>query len=441
MEKLITMTNKETQRYDIIKNLINEKINGTQAAKQLNLSVRQTKRLKAEVKKKGIKGIIHGNRGKKSNRKTNPKLKDKIVKIIKENYHDFTPTLAQEKLEEIHKIKRSYGLIRNIMIQAGLYRSKKRKVNKKHFTQRERKEYYGELVQYDGSYHNWLENRCTDKEMRKEQCLLLAVDDATGEPTPILAKNEGIEATFKFWKSYVETKGKPIAIYLDKFSTYKVNHKNAVDNNDFKTQFQRAMIELDIKVIFANSPQAKGRVERMNSTLQDRLVKEIRLAKINSIKEANEFIKKEFIPNFSKRFNVKAKKKENLHRKLTSQEKEKINNIFAIKNKRIVRNDFVIQYKNRYFQLNEIQKNATVYKRDEVIVEQHLDKSIHICKKTNHQDKYLDFTELNEKPKKEVEIKLPAITRVKTQYIPPIDHPWRSFHLANYRKNKRKVKV
>ncbi len=442
MEKLITMTTKEIRKYDIIKNLINKKINGTQAAKQLNLSIRQTKRLKAKVKIKGIWGIIHGNRGKKSNREIDPNLKNEIIGIIKENYQDFTPILAQEKLEEIHKIKRSYGLIRNIMIQEGLYRSKKRKTNKKYFSQRPRKDYCGELIQFDGSYHNWLEGRCQDKELKKEQCLLLAVDDATGKITHAkLDKNESVKSVFLFWKSYVETKGKPMTIYLDKFSTYKINHKNAVDNKDLKTQFERATTELGIKMIFANSPQAKGRVERMNGTLQDRLTKEMRLVNINNIADANNFIDKEFIPKFNKKFSVKARKTGNVHIKLTNRKKKNLNNIFSIKNIRIVRNDFVVQYKNRYFQLNEIQKNTTVYKKDKVIVEEHLDDNIHICKKTNNGDKYLEFTELKEKPEKEIPIKLPALTVTKTQYIPPANHPWRSFQFSKHQQIKEKVKI
>jgi hypothetical protein len=438
-KKLISMTNKESRRYDIIKDLINKKINGTQASIKLNLSIRQTKRLKVRVKKYGIEGVIHKSRGKESNKKISSKLVDKIVKITEENYLDFTSQLTYEKLSEIHNISLSYSTVRRIRINNGLSTIKERKKNKKHFTQRARKEYYGEMLQFDGSYHNWLEGRCIDKGLKEEQCLLLSVDDATGEPTAKLDKNESIKAAFSFWKDYVIEKGKPISIYVDKFSTYKVNHKNAEDNKEFKTQFKRVIEdELGIKVIFAGSAQAKGRVERMNGTFQDRLIKELRLAKINDIKEANEFISKEFIPKFSKKFNVIAKKEGNLHTKLTKKEINNLDHIFSVKEFRKVRNDFVVQYKNRYFQLDEIQL-ATVYKKDEVTVEEHLDGSIHICKKTNHGDKYLSFKELPAKPVKEIEIKLPAITRYKTSYIPPINHPWRSFRFSNAQKTKHRI--
>lgn len=431
MEKeIIIMTKKESQRYDIIRNLINKKINGTQASKQLRLSIRQTKRLKAEVKKKGINGVIHKLRGKEGNNKIDENLKKEIKEYIRDNYSDFTPALAQEKLEEIHKIKISYSLTRCIMIEEGLHKPRKRKTNNNYHAKRERKEYYGEMQQFDGSYHNWLEGRGGIDDL----CLLASIDDATGKITHAkFDKNESTRSVFEFWKEYIEKNNKPMAIYLDKYSTYKVNHKNAVDNHDLITQFERAMNELDTNPITAHSPQAKGRVERLFKTLQDRLIKEMRLKNISTIEDANKFLQEEFIPSFNKRFSVKPKKKGDLHRKMKKEEKKRIDNIFSIKNQRIVRNDFVVQYQNRYFQLDQIQP-TTVYKKDKVIIEEHLDNSIHISKK----EKYLNFTELKERPEKEISIKLPAITLTKTQYIPPSNHPWRKFTIN---KKQEKVKV
>ena len=433
MGETITMTKKEAERYDIIQRLIKEEIDGTQAASLIKVSVRQTKRIKAKVLKvrkqgkQGIEGVIHGNRGKESNNKIDEKIIKEATDIIHDKYPDFSSQLTYEKLQEEHDSKLSYPTVRRIRIKEGLSKVKTRKSNKKHFSQRERKASFGEMNQFDGSYHDWLEGRCTDKGMKYEQCLLLSVDDATGEPTAKLARNESIDAVFNFWKEYIKDKGKPLTIYLDKFSTYKVNHKNAVDNKDFRTQFQRAMEdELGVNVIFAGSPQAKGRVERMNGTFQDRLVKELRLAKINNVKDANKFIKEEFIPKFSKKFNVKARKKGDLHRKLTKKDKANLDHVFVVKSTRKVRNDFVVQYKNRYFQLDEVQKTTTVYKNDEVVVEEHLDGVIYLCKRTNHGDKYLNFIELSVKPVKEIDVRLPAVIISKTTYTPPIDHPWRN---------------
>lgn len=432
--KNIVMASKEAKRYDIIKDLISQKINGTQAAKQLNLSVRQVKRLKRRVKKEGIKGVIHKSRGREGNRKLKRKTAKKIKKLIQENYSDFTPAFIQEKLNESHNIKASYGTVRNIMIKEKLYFPRKRKNNHNGYhAQREQKDYYGEMEQFDGSYHDWLEGRGGIDDL----CLLASIDDAKKEIT--CAKfdySESVRSVFHFWKEYIEKNGRPLAIYLDKYSTYKINHKNAADNKDLLTQFQRAMGELDIKTISAHSPQAKGRVERLFKTLQDRLVKELRLRKINNVKEANEFLQQEFIPEFNKKFGVKAKKKGDLHRKLNKREKGSLNHIFSVKSQRVVRNDFVVQYRNRYFQLEEIQP-TTVYKKDKVIIEEHSDDSVYINKK----DKYLNFTELKEKPEKEISVKLPALTLIKTQYIPPTDHPWRKFAFSQKLKKQEKIQV
>ena len=262
--KNIVMASKEAKRYDIIKDLISQKINGTQAAKQLNLSVRQVKRLKRRVKKEGIKGVIHKSRGREGNRKLKRKTAKKIKKLIQENYSDFTPAFIQEKLNESHNIKASYGTVRNIMIKEKLYFPRKRKNNHNGYhAQREQKDYYGEMEQFDGSYHDWLEGRGGIDDL----CLLASIDDAKKEIT--CAKfdySESVRSVFHFWKEYIEKNGRPLAIYLDKYSTYKINHKNAADNKDLLTQFQRAMGELDIKTISAHSPQAKGRVERLFKT-------------------------------------------------------------------------------------------------------------------------------------------------------------------------------
>jgi hypothetical protein len=422
MENSIIMTNKNTQRYEIISELLNNKIDNTQASLKLKLSVRQTQRVKANVKKYGVKGVIHGNRGKVSNRKIDQFKKDKVAKIIEEKYLDFSSKFTHEKLVENHDITWKYSTTRRLRIEKGFSVIKKRKERKKHFTRRERKESYGQMLQFDGSYHDWFEGRCRDKGLEKTQCLLLSVDDATSEVVATIGKNESTMAVFKFWKNYVKTHGKPVSIYLDKFGTYKVNHKNAEHDAEFVTQFQKALRdELGVDVIFAHSPQAKGRVERMNKTFQDRLVKEMRLANINTIAEANEFLKSKFVPEFKKKFCVEAKKSGDLHSKLTSQEKENLNNIFSRKTERTVRNDYVVQFKNKYYQLLEVQKKATVFRNDSVIVEEHLDDSIQICKNGKH----LNFEELKEKPKKEINVKLVAITKNKSSYIPPIEHPWR----------------
>ncbi|MCK5332841.1 ISNCY family transposase [Candidatus Parcubacteria bacterium] len=421
-QELISMTEKELTRHGIIKNLIAGKINGKDASKQIQVSVRQIRRIKAKVKKKGDKGIIHGNRGRESNRKIDNKTITKTIKLLKEKYHGFRPTLATEKLLELDRIELSNEKVRQIMVENKLWKVRPRKQSKKKYFWRARKDNFGEMQQFDGSYHNWFG--------KEESCLLLSVDDATGKITHAkFDYNESITAVFKFWLEYFDKNGLPLSIYLDKFSTYKVNHPNATDNKDMITQFQRVSNQAGFKLIFANSPQAKGRVERMNQTLQDRLVKELRLADITTIEKANEFLEK-YIPKFNAKFAVVPQKQANLHKEISVTMKQKLPQIFSIQNQRIVMNDYTIRFENQYFQLDREQP-TTVYKKDAVIIENHLDGNIQI----NLKEHYLNYTVLPERPKKEIDIKLLALTKKQqSDWKPPMDHPWRKPFL--FRKTK-----
>jgi hypothetical protein len=285
-----------------------------------------------------------------------------------------------------------------------------------------RKEYVGELIQFDGSYHLWLENRFVDQQREPiEVCLLAAIDDATGTITKAkFADNEGVAAVFTFWKEYVEQIGKPLAIYLDAFSTYKINHKAAVDNKELKTQFQQAMQSLAITLITAHSAEAKGRVKRLFGTLQDRLVKEMRLANITTPESGNTFLKEIFLPKFNNKFAVIPAKTGNVHRSLSKPEKSQISHTFSTHGTRRINLDFTIQFKNIWYQLIEIQP-TTVRPLERVIMETWLDGSIHIVLKGYE----LAYLVLPERPKKR-RIRQPIILTTHTlNYKPPPDHPWR----------------
>ena len=424
-QELISMSKKELSKYEIINDLIAGKINGTDASKQIGVTVRHIKRLKVQVNKYGAKGLIHKNRGRESNRKISSETIKVVKKHLKEKYYDFGPTFAAEKLDEDDKIKIGKETLRGIMTDMGIWKPKPRKNSGKRHVWRPRKDNFGEMQQFDGSYHVWFGT--------EETCLLLSVDDATGKIThAVFDINESTVAVFRFWLGYFNENGLPLSIYLDKFSTYKINHKNAVDNKDMITQFERAMNQIGVKPITAHSPEAKGRVERMNGTLQDRLVKELRLAGITTIDEANKFLKEIFIPKFNAKFAVVPKRRKNLHKKLNEQTKKTLPQIFSVQNQRKVNNDYTVRFKNNFFQLDEKQP-TTVFKKDTVIVEEHLDDSIKLRLK-NH---YLDYTVLPERPKKEIDIKLIALTKRKqTSYKPPANHPWRTPFPLNQQKNK-----
>lgn len=428
-QKLISMSKKELSRYDVIKDLIDDKINGTDASKQIGITVRHIKRLKAKVIKFGAEGLAHKNRGKKGNRKLDQEIVKKAKKHLKEKYYYFGPTFASEKLEENDEIKINKETTRQIMSEMGLWKIKPRKKGKiKHFW-RPRKDNFGEMIQFDGSYDYWFGNF--------ETCLLLSVDDATGKITHAkFDKNESIAAVFKFWLEYFDKNGIPISIYLDKFSTYKVNHKNAVDNKDMITQFQRAGNQTGFRLIFANTPQAKGRVERMNKTLQDRLIKELRLANIATMEKANEFLK-EYIPKFNEKFAVIPNRKKDLHKKINKTLKQKLSQIFSVQEQRKVMNDYTIRFENQYFQLSQEQP-TTVYKKDAVIIEKHLNNEI----KINFKERYLNYTILPERPRKEIDIKLPALTiRKQSDWKPPINHPWRNQFFYGKMKNRQQILI
>lgn len=402
------------------------KITNAQAAKQLRLSVRQVQRAKAGVRKDGDNTVIHKLKGRTSNHAFPKDIKSKAVETIRNKYNDFKPGFAQEKLQTIHDMQMTSQTIRVWMTEAGIWKTRKQKNIGVHRSWRPRKEYFGEMQQFDGSYHLWFEKRFVDQfGSPTEVCLLASIDDATGKITKAtFAANEGVNAVFTFWKEYVEEFGKTLAIYLDKFSTYKINHKTAVDNSDLMTQFGRAMQDLIIYLISANSPQAKGRIERLFGTLQDRLVKEMRLANINTPDAGNKFLKEIFIPKFNDKFAVTPAKIGNVHNSLTPTDKTNINRIFAVQSERVINNDFTIQFKNNWYQLAEIQP-TTVRAKEKILVEEWLDDSIHFSLR----EKYLNYTVLPEMPKK-VKRPPPILTRHKLNWNPPVNHPWRKPYKA-----------
>lgn len=415
MDKFINLTMKDQQRYQIIQQLLDGKLQEEEARKKLRLrSVRQVRRIKKRVRKEGLKGVVHKGRGRPGNRRRNEEEVHQIIELLKEQYRDFKPTFAAEKLIEKHGLKISSESLRQLMTKEGLWKIKSRRNPKGRHVWRDRKTNRGEMQQFDGSYHRWFEER------GEECCLLLSVDDATGEITHAkFDHNEGVVAVFRFWLEYFDQHGLPLSIYLDKFSTYKINHASAVDNKDLMTQFQRAMGQVGVKPINAHSPEAKGRVERMFETLQDRLVKELRLAGISTIEEANVFLKS-YLPRFNKQFAVVPKEQADLHQKLTRAVKKNLPQVFSIQSYRKVQNDYTVLFKNRFFQMDE-QQPTTIYKRDSILVEEHLTGEI----KLSHKNYHLNYQVLPERPKKQKDILLAALTSQKAPWIPPADHPWR----------------
>lgn len=413
-------TSAEKQKLAIITTVINKKITNGEAAKKLGLSVRQVQRLKAKVQQDGKTAVIHKLKGRVSNHHIDPQIKQALLNEIKLKYPDFKPKFATEKIQEKHNISLTSQTIRVWMAEEGLWKVRKQKTPE-YRSWRERLPYFGELEQFDGSYHYWLEERLLDEEGNPlEACLLASIDDATGKITHAKFElNEGVVPVFTFWQEYVEENGKPLKIYLDKYSTYKINHKIAVDNSDLLTHFQKAMKLLGVELISANSPEAKGRVERLFGTLQDRLVKELRLANINTLEGSNKFLKGVFIPQFNAKFSVRAAKAGDIHKTLTQEEKQDLTSIFSVKSLRKVNNDYTLQFKNHFYQLEEIQP-LTIRPKERVQVEEWLDQTLHF----RFQGQELNYSLLPEKPLK-VKTSPAILTTHPLNWRPPLNHPWR----------------
>lgn len=412
----ITMTTIQLQRLEVLSQLNGGQIDGTEASEKLGLTVRHIRRLKQRVKKEGAAGLLHGNRGKKSPHAIKASIRKKVLKLVRTTYRGFGPTFAGEKLAERDAIAVSHEWLRSLMITEGLWTPKTRGKATTHHAWRPRMDLRGAMEQFDGSYHRWVEG------LNEELCLLLSIDDATGTITKAcFDTNEGVTPVFTFWKEYAEETGTlPKRLYVDKFSTYKVNHQSATDEPSMVTQFNRALGELGVELICAHSPQAKGRVERVFGTLQDRLVKEMTLAGIRTLKEANAFLIG-YIPKFNERFGVVPAKAGDAY--VTVLSTHNLSAIFSVQDERRVGNDFTVRFQGSWYQIAK-EQSVTVLPRDIVLVEQRLDDTV--AMRLMRRDAYLSITKLPLRPPKtHSPVMIAATTR--TPHIPPATHPWRKY--------------
>ncbi|HEX8896431.1 MAG TPA: ISNCY family transposase [Terriglobales bacterium] len=300
------MTAKDVLRSQVMAQVMEGMLDQASAAGRLGISVRQVKRLKRRMQDEGTQGLLSKKRGKPSNRRTPDDVLEKAVALIGAHYADFGPTLACEKLEDVHKIKLSVETVRQAMLRAGLWKARRGAGARTH-AMRERRARRGELIQIDGSPHDWFEGRAA------RCCLLVFIDDATSELMAL--RFVDAETTLGYMgllEEHICTHGLPAAIYSDRHSIFQVNRGDRKDVSHTQTQFARALEQLGIEGIQANSPQAKGRVERANQTLQDRLVKEMRLQGISSQAAANAWLP-QFIRAFNRRFAVKPAAPDDAH--------------------------------------------------------------------------------------------------------------------------------
>jgi hypothetical protein len=407
-EDMIMASQEELRRLHVIRKVQEKVIRQVKAGEILSLSVRQIRRMVKRVRGEGDRGVIHRSRGRSSNRAFPGRNKDRVIELYREKYEGFGPTLAAEKLLEGDRIELSEETLRGWLIESGDW--KKSRKRRGHRQWRERKEHCGEMVQMDGSHHDWLEGR-------GPACVLMGyIDDATGRGFGRFYEYEGTLPAMDSFRRYIRRYGIPLKVYLDKHTTYKSNGKPTLEEElagiEPLSEFERALKELGVEVIHAHSPQAKGRIERFFGTLQDRLVKEMRLRGIKSIEEANLFLE-EYWSEFNRKFAVDPKEKEDLHRPVPRG--LKLDDVLCIKVKRALRNDFTVAYNRRLYQVEDSIRASNV------MVHEGLDSSIRL----KYKGRLLKIREIASRPP--AERNEPLRLTPKERYVPPKGHYYRNF--------------
>jgi len=416
------MSTHEIDRLKVIQEVLAHRLLQRQAAEQLDLSRRQVIRVCKRVKANGARGIVHGLRGHPSNNQLKPGVLTQALALVKAKYPDFGPTFANEKLLALHGVVLSTSVLRLGMVQEGLWRSRKQKKTL-HRAWRPRRACLGELIQLDGSPHDWFEGR-------GPVCTLLAyIDDATSRV--LWARFVATEDTLNLMRAtgdYLRRYGRPVTYYVDKDSIYKVNREATVEEDLRDTspisQFTRAMTELGITVICANSPQAKGRVERGFKTHQDRLVKELRLAGISTMEAGNVFLDEVYLPDHNRRCAVPADNRADAHRRLLSG--HRLDEILSRRAERTLLNDFTLRFQNRFFQVLPGQA-IRVRPKAKIEVEIRLDGSTHL----RFRQRYLRFKTIDKRPYRPYfadnaqQAPKGLVPAPRVPYKPAQDHPWR----------------
>lgn len=419
---MIRMSKRESKRLHIIHQALDAKITQVEGAELIGISDRQIRRMIRRIREEGDEGICHRLRGKVSNHRISRKVKERALKLFKEAYHDFNLAHATEKLAEAHGITVNGETLRLWLNEAEIP-YKKRKV-KKYRERRERRAHFGELIQIDGSHHDWFEGR-------GPICVFMGyIDDATNTVHGRFYDYEGTMPAMDSMKRYIKRYGIPKSVYLDKHTTYKSWAEPTIEEelNDQKpmSHFEKSLAGLEIEVIHANSPQAKGRVERLFKTLQDRLVREMRLMGIKSIDEANEFLTI-YLPKHNRKFKKPAASDADLHR--PAPHSRALDHILCIKEERMVKNDFTIAHNCKLYQIEQ------AIRAEKVTVEERLDGTMHI----SYKGQGLRYREITKKPAKEISES--TLLQEKKPWTPPADHPWKTLFLSKRKKREQVVAV
>ena len=415
------MSSKELRRVEVRARVRSKQLRIVDASKLLHVSYRQAKRLWKRYRNEGAAGLKHRSAGRPSNHTHDSKFRKQVLQLVREKYSGpvgerFGPTLAAEHLDSEDGLPVNAETLRQWMLAEGLWsRARKRR---QHRRRRERKEHWGELVQMDGSFHDWLEER------GPEGCLIDMADDATNRTLASMGKEETIWAVADTLRAWIELYGVPLALYVDWKNLYKrpATVKEQLRGEEPITQFGRMCKKLGIEIIAANSPQAKGRIERIHGIHQDRLVKKLRRKEISSYEQANVFLKNEYLPEHNRRFARPPARPEDYHRR--APRATEWDRIFRLESPRTIYNDWVVRYENRYFQLERQSWNYAPARSQVLVCE-----SRHGKISIEYRGRELEWREIPA-PAKPFELPVQPAQKLrgptaKRKWVPPADHPWR----------------
>jgi transposase len=406
------MSSAEWIRLDAMQRVKRKMLSLVAAAELLGISVRQGRRIWKRFKVEGGKGLVHQLRGRRSNHRLSEEIRERVVKRHQETYADFGPTLACEKLAE-EELKLSPDTLTALLKERGLWQRRRRRG--KHRKRRERRTSFGSMLQMDGSHHDWFEGR-------GPWCVLMVIiDDATSQTWARFYPAETTEAAFDLFGRWITDHGLPRSLYVDRHSIYRNNDKKPKPESELPrakpapTQFGRAMKQLDVELICANSPQAKGRVERRNAVFQDRLVKEMRLRKINTLQQANALLETMFLKEMNHRLAIKPADEQDLHR--LAAPGVVLAEVLCVQEQRVVGQDWCVRWNNRWLQISSAHAGLRLPRRT-VLVHQLSDGQLLM----DYQGQRLTFTELSAQP--QVAKPRKPIVNNRT-WKPPASHPWK----------------
>ena len=408
------MSGRDRDRLKVLHEAEKGHVTQKQAGGQLRLSERWVRQLVGRLRKEGDGGILHRLRGRTSKRKLSEGVRAKVVRLVKREYSDFGPTLAAEYLGEKHGVMVSKESVRQILMEAGVWKRKRRRVEEVHVW-RARRPCCGEMVQWDSSDHDWLEGR------GPKLYLLAMLDDATSRALARFAEHDTTEENFVLLESYLKQWGRPGEFYTDKNSMFTVNRpeRDADDEAwpEGLTQIGRALKELGTGWLAAHSPQAKGRIERFFGTAQDRLVKGLRKAGVHTLAEANAYLEQEYLPMWNRRFTVKADNATDAHRALRAE--DNLAAILSHVEERVVANDYTIRYNAKIYQICRADirpglRGATVR------VEERRDQTVWV----HFRDRYLQLSRCDPLPQRPKPVPFAQVRPISTPRREALGTPW-----------------